>query len=108
MKLYEDWSSGRITDYNFNMLSEKYQKEQAELDAKVSELQEALRAAEEETVNAEKWIDLLKQTSRPTELTAPLLNKLIDSIYIGEATKNPDGTRNQEVRISYRFVGRID
>ena len=24
-KMYEDWSAGRITEYNFNMLSEKYQ-----------------------------------------------------------------------------------
>ena len=23
-KMYEDWSAGRITEYNFNMLSEKY------------------------------------------------------------------------------------
>jgi len=28
MKLYEDWSSGRITEYNFTMMSEKYQDEQ--------------------------------------------------------------------------------
>ena len=27
-KMYEDWSAGRITEYNFNMLSEKYQNEQ--------------------------------------------------------------------------------
>ena len=32
-KMYEDWSVGRITEYNFNMLSEKYQAEQRELDA---------------------------------------------------------------------------
>ena len=30
-KMYEDWSAGRITEYNFNMLSEKYQNEQKEL-----------------------------------------------------------------------------
>ena len=29
-KMYEDWSAGRITEYNFNMLSEKYQGEQRE------------------------------------------------------------------------------
>lgn len=27
-KLYEDWSAGRMTEYNFNMRSEKYQGEQ--------------------------------------------------------------------------------
>jgi hypothetical protein len=34
--MYEDWSAGRITEYNFNMLSEKYQGEQKrELDVKI-------------------------------------------------------------------------
>ena len=33
-KMYEDWSAGRITEYNFNMLSEKYQNEQKELETK--------------------------------------------------------------------------
>ena len=32
-------SVGRITEYNFNMLSEKYQAEQHELDEKIQELQ---------------------------------------------------------------------
>ena len=34
-KMYEDWAAGRITEYNFNMLSEKYQGEQKELDEKI-------------------------------------------------------------------------
>ena len=37
-KMYEDWSAGRITEYNFNMLSERYQTEQRELDNKISRL----------------------------------------------------------------------
>ena len=107
-KLYEDWSAGRISDYNFNMLSEKYQKEQLELEAKIGKLQEALNTVSEAVTNAGKWITLLKESARPKELTAQLLNKLIDAIYIGEAIKRADGSRDQEIRISYRFVGRID
>ena len=30
-----DWAAGRITEYNFNMLSGKYQSEQAELEEKI-------------------------------------------------------------------------
>ena len=37
-KLYEDWAGGRITEYNFVMLSRKYQTEQQELDAKIAGL----------------------------------------------------------------------
>ena len=34
-KMYDDWSAGRITEYNFHMRSEKYQNEQKELDEKI-------------------------------------------------------------------------
>ena len=46
--------------------------------------------------------------SEPTELTAEMLNTLIEKIVIHEATKDSDGTRSQEIEIFYRFVGKID
>ena len=48
-RMYEDWVAGRITEYNFNMLSGKYQTEQAQLDEKIGQLQAAI-AAESQTV----------------------------------------------------------
>ena len=36
VKMYEDWSAGRISESNFNMLSERYQAEQTELDDKIA------------------------------------------------------------------------
>ena len=42
------------------------------------------------------------------ELTAELLNTLIEKIVIHEAVKTEDGIREQEVEIFYRFVGKID
>ena len=43
-----------------------------------------------------------------TELTAELLNTLIEKIVIHEATKGADGMRDQEIEIYYRFIGKID
>ena len=43
--MYEDWSAGCITEYNFNMLSEKYQNEQKELETKIRQLHETMEAA---------------------------------------------------------------
>ncbi len=107
-KLYEDWSSGRITDYNFNMLSTKYQGEQTELDAKIQQLQETIEVATQTAVDAEKWLTLMKRFVSPTELTAELLNTLIEKILVHEAVKGEDGTREQEIEIYYRFIGKID
>lgn len=107
-KMYEDWAAGRITEYNFNMLSQKYQDEQHGLETKIETLKAQLTAQEQYTADAEKWVKLIRQYTRPTELTAALLNTLIEKILVHEAVKQPDGTREQEVEIFYRFVGKIE
>ena len=107
-KLYEDWAAERITEYNFNMLSAKYQTEQQELIEKIDRLKAELAKKQQTVVDAEKWIALIKQYAAPKELTAELLNTLIEKIVIHEAVKDEDGTREQEVEIFYRFVGKIE
>ena len=42
------------------------------------------------------------------ELTAPLLNTLIEKIVVHNAIKEDDGTKTQEIEIFYRFIGKID
>ena len=107
-KMYEDWSAGRITDYNFNMLSARYQGEQTELDKRIQQLREEMETAAQTVISAEKWIELMKRHINPSELTAELLNTLIEKILVHEAVKNEDGTREQEIEIYYRFIGKID
>ena len=107
-KMYEDWSAGRITEYNFNMLSEKYQNEQKELETKIRQLHDTMEAAVQTATDAEKWIALMKQYVNPAELTAELLNTLIEKITVHEAVKGEDGSREQEVEIYYRFIGKIE
>ena len=108
VKLYEDWSSWRITEYNFKMLSQKYQAEQQELVEKIEKLKSELATEKQPIADAEKWIALIKQYFKPTELTAEMLNTLIEKIVVHEAVKDSDGTRTQEIEIFYRFVGKID
>ena len=108
VKMYEDWSAGRISESNFSMLSERYQAEQTELDDKIATLKSKMENADQSVKDAGKWVKLIQQYSEITELDAPLLNTLIEKIVIHEATKGPDGIREQEVEIYYRFVGKID
>ena len=53
-RMYEDWAAGRITEYNFSMLSGKYQSEQAELDEKIERLQSAIATESQNAADAEK------------------------------------------------------
>ena len=107
-KMYEDWVNERITEYNFNMMSERYQTEQQELDEKIRTLEAELSTEKKVTDNAEKWIAVLKQYSNPTELTAELLNTLVEKILIHETEENSFGETELVIDIIYRFVGKID
>lgn len=107
-RVYEDCVTGRISDYNFKMLSEKYQAEQAQLDDQIAKIQAVLDSDQQDTENAGKWISLIREMAYPTELTATLLNAVIEKILIHEAVKHEDGSREQEIEIFYRFVGQID
>lgn len=107
-RMYEDRVTGRITERNFSMLSDKYQTEQETLAQAIDSLQQQLAQDIQESADAEKWIALIKQYKAPTELTAELLNALIEKILVHEASKDENGNRVQKVEIYYRFIGKID
>ena len=107
-KLYEDRVADRVTERNFLMLSAKYQEEQQTAEETIKTLTEQMQEQEQQRENAEKWVSLVKKYTTPTELTAELLNTLIEKIVVHEAVKHKDGTREQEVEIFYRFIGKID
>ena len=79
-----------------------------ELETRIEALTAQLNSAKEQEDGIEKWIDLIKQFSSPVELTAEMLNTLIEKILVHEATKDANGNRTQEIEIVYRFVGKID
>lgn len=107
-RMYEDRIAGKITEHNFDMLSDKYQTEQEELAQAIETLQQQIAQDSQESADAGKWISLIKQYTYPEELTAGLLNALIEKILVHEAVKDENGNRIQEVEICYRFIGKID
>ena len=106
-KMYEDRASEKITERNFIMLSGKYQQEQIELENEIKNLREELNKMEQDMIGAEKWIEF-KEYSVPKELTAQLLNAMIEKILIHSAETNENGERIQEIEIYYRFIGKVD
>ena len=90
------------------MLTAKYQAEQSELSEKIDALTAELDALKQTESDARKWIDLIRQYADPTELTAPLLNTLIEKILVHQSTTGEDGEQEQEIEIFYRFIGKID
>ena len=107
-RLYEDSVSGRITDERFTELSADYEQEQAELKARAAELQAELSRAQEATINAEKFMNVVRKYMNFEELTPTLLREFVEKIVVHECSYDENKTRRQDVEIYYSFVGKVD
>ena len=107
-KMYEDRAAQRLDEENYTMLSTKYRTEQQHLKGQITALSEKLNTAKETAQGAERWIALIDKYARIDELTAPLLNELIDKIDVHQAHKDENGNTVRDIDIYYRFVGNID
>jgi hypothetical protein len=106
MKIYEDNSSGKLSDERFSMMSHKYEEEQAELKVKVQRLQQGIEVQEQQNDNLEKFIQRVHKYADLQELTAYALHELVKAIYVGAPDKS-SGKRRQEIFICYDLVGFI-
>lgn len=106
-KLYEDNTSGKVSDEWFVQLSQKYEAERLELKARIREIHEKLSNMSEKTQNNSRFIASIRKFMEMDHLTAPLLRELIDHIDVYE-TEGKGKNRTQRVTIYYRFVGVLE
>ena len=104
-KLYEDKVLGKLPEERFDALAKKFESEQGELKARAEELQNALAIADDEERNLQEFIKTVKRYTEITELDTEILNSLIERIEIGERMIDADGTRHQQIKIVYKFIG---
>ena len=96
-RLYEDSVTGRISDERFTELSADYEAEQRELSK-----------AQEATVNAEKFMNVVRRHTSFEELTHTLLREFVEKIVVHECSYDENKTRRQDIEIYYSFVGKVD
>ena len=102
LRLYEDIAAGRINEQNFNLMLEKTQKEQEELQAKISEGKKKL-ADEIQLVNsARQWTAAIQEYADIAKLDAAVLNKLIKEIVVHEEIDS-DKTRHISIEIHFNL-----
>ena len=106
-QLYEDRQNGNITERNYQMMSRRYEDEQTGLEQAIKELTAQRAESDADRGNAEQFSKLIKGYAGIEELSAALLNTLIEKITIGEP-QDVDGERIQEVIIYYKFIGCIN
>lgn len=107
-KMYEDRVKGLLDEENYSMLSVKYRTEQQQLDETIKTISARLEESKAETDDAKRWVGLIQKYSAIDELTAPLLNELIEKIVVHQWRKDENGKKVWDIEIYYRFVGKID
>ena len=75
-RLYEDNVSGKISDERFTKLSGGYEAEQKELQEKVAILQAELTGQEEQAMNLDRFLAIVKKYTEIEKLTPTILTSL--------------------------------
>ena len=107
-RLYEDSVTGRISDERFAELSADYEAEQRQVREHAAELQAELSKAQEATVNAGKFMNIVRKYTSFEVLTPTLLREFIEKIVVHECSYDENKNRRQEIEIYYSFVGKVD
>ncbi|MEE0734230.1 recombinase family protein [Monoglobus pectinilyticus] len=102
--LYEDRVKGKISDTRFNILSEGYEQEEEKIKEDINIWQGELNIIKDTKEQTKRFSECVKKYINIEELTAPLLNELIEKIVVHDP-KEVDGVRTQKVEIFYRFIG---
>ncbi len=105
--LYENYITNILPERQYKALMIKYSSEQSELETKVNELQKIIESNESTPIQTDKFIRAIKKYKEPLELTADMLNDLIDKIVIHEKTGDRS-CRQQQIDIYFNFIGKFD
>ena len=106
-KLYESYAVGKISEKRFDMLSEEYEAEQAELETVIHDMQMQLDSFNEDTDRVNQFLELAEKYTNFDKLTTPMINEFIDKIVVHAPDKST-GERIQDVDIYLKFIGKFD
>jgi hypothetical protein len=104
-RIYEDNVSGKINDKRFEVLSNQYEQEQAELEQLISRLQTDLETFDDSADRAAKFLELARRYKDFTELAPAMLHEFVDRIEIHERADRRAIVTTQKVDVFLNFIG---
>ena len=103
-QLYEDHACEKLDINSYHTFVNDYQNEQKQLSQRLQIIESELNQKDEYAENLQKLSDTIKGYMTIKELTANMLNQLVERIEVGHAIEM-DGEKQQEINIIYRFIG---
>lgn len=108
-RIYEDNLAGNISDERFARMSTTYDAEQKELEQRQIELQEFIDKSNEQTLNVDSFLKVVRKYTNITELTAEIIRSFVERIDVYKPEKVPGTrTKKQTICIHWKFIGAID
>ncbi len=113
-RIYEDKVSGEISAERFAKMLAQYELEQTELTARLNELRPVIAEAEEQTLNTDRFLRIVKSYTEIDTLTAEVVNEFIEKIVVGETMmvqprrfSHWADEKRQNIRIVYNYIGDV-
>ena len=97
----------KIFDKLFEQMLHDFELELDGLNTSITQDQQELDRISSESVNAEKFIALVKRYTDFSELTPAMINEFIEKILVYQA-EGKGASRTQEIEIFFNFVGKVE
>ena len=98
--------AGRLNPERFGKLSTQYGEERNQVRQVIGELQSLIDDGEQETHDLRQFLKSVRKYTDREELTAEMLNELVDKIIVHIPGKS-SGHRRQKIEIYYKAAGII-
>ena len=96
--------NGKLSEARFQLLSDDYEQEQADLRAEIEMLENEIQNQEDQAENVDRFIRQAKKYLYLEKLTPTILNDMVNTVYVHAPDKS-SGHRVQDVTISYNYIG---
>jgi len=108
-RLYEDNVDGKISDERFSRMVKTYEDEQRQLESRKIELDAFISTAKEQRLNVDSFLDMVRQYTDITELTAEIIRSFVEKIEVMKPEKVPGTrTKKQTIVIHWNFIGAVE
>ncbi|MDD4729451.1 MAG: DUF4368 domain-containing protein [Dysgonamonadaceae bacterium] len=88
-------------------LTATYKTEQAQLQNRITELQQFLDNTKEKSLNDEHFLSLVRKYTDIKELDAEIIRQFIEKIIVYKAEK-VDGHRQQHIEVIFNCIGAVE
>ena len=103
-RLYEDNVDGKISDERFAKMSESYETEQRTIEVRVAELKKTISDEKSNSLNADRFLKLVRKYTDIKELTAEILREFVEKVYVYQSER-VNGKKVQRIKIIYNCIG---